>query len=120
MRVYGRVTLRDGSLAWQVVQTAANGDNSAVYLTWLIQCLKLNLNESPMFATWGIPAYQSVRQQIPPDVYVQLMQQRFAPYFASLIITRTADSPVVYQATVLTKYGAVLTASTAGTSQIPG
>lgn len=108
MRTWGRVTLPDGTKQWVKVETAPNGDNSAVYITALIQVLKLNLNESPFYASWGIPAYPSVLQQIPPDYYVQLTQQRFAPYFASLTVTRVSANPPTYQINLLTKQGAAL------------
>jgi hypothetical protein len=42
------------------VTTDANGYNDAVYLTTLSQVLKLNLGESPFYANYGIPQYQSV------------------------------------------------------------
>ena len=108
MRVYGRVPQSNGSLQWVVVETAANGDNSQVYLTALAQALKLNLNESPFYGDWGIPAHSSVVQQIPPDYNIMLTQQRFAPYFASLIISRISSNPPTYQVNVTTNYGAVL------------
>lgn len=73
---------------WQVVETDSQGFNDYVYITALIQCLKLSIGESPFWGDWGIPAKRSVVQQIAPDFYVALMQQRFAPYFASLQITR--------------------------------
>ena len=108
MRVSGRVPQPNGSLQWVVVETAANGDNSQVYLTALAQALKLNLNESPFYGDWGIPAHSSVVQQIPPDYNIMLTQQRFAPYFASLIISRISSNPPTYQVNVTTNYGAVL------------
>lgn len=108
MRTWGRVRDAFGNLVWVEVSTAANGDNSSVYLTWLIQVLKLNINESPLWASWGIPGYPSVLQQIPPDYYAQLTQQRFAPYFASLTITRVLSDPPTYQVSALTKQGAAI------------
>jgi hypothetical protein len=108
VRTWGRISDGAGGLKWVEVSTAANGDNSAVYITWLIQVLKLNLNESPFYADWGIPGYPAVAQQVPPDHYVQLTQQRFAQYFASLVIARVADNPPTYSVNLLTKQGAAL------------
>jgi hypothetical protein len=92
MRVWGRVTDEFGNTTWVEVSTSPTGDNSLVYLTWLAQVLKLNLRESPFYASWGIPAEQSVIQQIAPDFYVTLTQQRFTKYFTSLALSK-------YQAT---------------------
>ena len=111
MRIYGRLWSglgQTGTYSWQVVETAPNGDNTQVVLTWLCQCLLLNLGESPLASNWGIPAPQSVIQQVAPDVYVNLMQQRFAQYFASLIITRVSASPPKYKINATTLQGAVL------------
>lgn len=107
MRTYGRIALTRGGAAtkWVEVQTDANGYNDAVYITALIQCLKLNLNESPFWANWGIPAKPSVVQQIAPDYYVALMQQRFSPYFASLIIARILSNPPTYRVNLVTQQG---------------
>lgn len=88
MRTWGRVTDANGNKTWQVVETDANGDDSYVWLTTLIQTLKLGLGESPFYAQFGIPAQQSIVQQIYPDYYVNMTQQQFAGYFASLAITK--------------------------------
>lgn len=116
MRVYGRVTNPDGSLSWQVVQTSASGDNSLVYLTALTQCLLLSTNESPFYAANGIPAQQSVLQQVFPDYYVALTQQLFAPYFASLRVSRSSTNvggvpQPTYQVNIITNQGTKLNAS---------
>ena len=104
MRVYGRANGQ-----WMEVQTDANGYNDDVYITALAQCLKLNLNESPFWANWGIPAQQSVVTQIFPDFYVALMQQRYAQYFASLKITKIATATYpAYNVDVVTNQGAKL------------
>jgi hypothetical protein len=105
MRTYGRVPLPDGSMRWVEVDTDANGFNDDVYLTTLIQCLKLNLNESPFYANYGIPAKPSVVQQIAPDFYAMQTQNQFAPYFASLLIARTRANPPTYQVNVITNQG---------------
>ena len=115
IRTFGRVTNQDGSKAWYVIETAPSGDNSQVYLTTLAQCFSLNLNESPFFGDWGLPAHPSVIQQLPPDTWVNLMQQRFARFFASLIVFRVPGSnPPTYQVNAVTLQGAVLTVVAAG------
>lgn len=47
------------------------------------------------YANYGIPAQQCIVQQIYPDYYVNMVQQQFAGYFASLAITKVdgADNP---------------------------
>ena len=92
MRTYGRLTNADGSKTWVEVSTDANGFNDNVYLTTLAQVLKLNLGESPFYATYGIPAYQTVVTQVYPDYYAMLTQEEFAPHFAALTITRVQGS----------------------------
>jgi hypothetical protein len=110
MRVYGRAMV-NGVLTWLVVETDANGDSSLVYVTALCQCLKLSTNESPFWSTSGIPAAQSVIQQVAPDYYVTLTQQAFAGYFASLVISRLNNPTPTYQVSIVTKQGAVINAS---------
>ncbi|EHZ7709407.1 hypothetical protein K6Q07_004118 [Salmonella enterica] len=88
MRTWGRVTDANGDKTWVAVETDANGDSSYVWLTTLIQTLKLGLGESPFYAQYGIPAQQSIVQQVYPDYYVNMTQQQFARYFASLTITK--------------------------------
>jgi hypothetical protein len=93
MRVYGRI--RDplsGKKTWVEVDTDARGYNDNVYLTALVQCCKLNWGESPFFANWGVPAHQSVMVQQPPDYAMALMQQRFSPYFMSLVMSRQENA----------------------------
>jgi hypothetical protein len=108
-------TINANGLQWVVVQTAANGSNSLVYVTALAQVLQLNLNESPFYAAAGLPQQQSVMQQTAPDYYVTLTQQQYAQYFASLSITRAALTPSAptptYQITALTLEGTVINAS---------
>ena len=108
MRVWGRVKV-PGGLQWVEVTTDAKGFNDYVYITALIQCLKLSIGESPFWANWGIPAQRSVMQQVAPDYYAALMQQRFAPHFASLKITRvTAAFQPTYQVDIITNQGVVV------------
>lgn len=110
MRTYGRITNLDGSQSWVEVSTdPSTGDNSLVFLTALIQCLKLNLGESPFWANYGIPAQQAVLQQIFPDYYVALTQQQFAGYFASLQIAKIPGPEPTYRINVTTNQGVNLT-----------
>lgn len=95
MRTWGRVTDANGNKKWVAVESDANGDFSYGWLTTLIQTLKLGLGESPFYANYGIPAQQCIVQQIYPDYYVNMVQQQFAGYFASLAISKVdgADNP---------------------------
>jgi hypothetical protein len=95
---------------WVVVQTDANGNNDKVYLTALCQVLKLSPQESPFYAAAGVPARQSIQQQVPPDYYLAVIQQAYAGYFASLVITRTNSNPPTYQINVTTHSGVKLQA----------
>jgi len=111
LRTYGRVYKPDGTYKWTRVTTDANGNNDAVYLTTLIQCLKLNLGESPFFANYGIPAHPSVLTQVFPDFDVNKTQQQFAPYFASLTITKVNSATPTYNIQAITHNGAEISAS---------
>lgn len=92
MRTFGRVYSELGVPQWIEVQTdPISGLNDYVYTTALIQTLKLNLGESPFWGSWGIPAAQSVIQQIVPDYYTMLTQQRYSANFLSLVIARLPD-----------------------------
>jgi hypothetical protein len=110
MRTYGRVGQVNGTGGtWVVVTTDPNGYNDQVYITTLIQVLKLNLNESPFYGNYGIPAQQSVVTQVFPDYYAAQTQSFFAPYFASLSITRVPGSfPPIYNVSVLCHSGAIV------------
>jgi hypothetical protein len=108
MRVYGR---NPDTGAWEVVTTDQNGFNDYVYITAMIQCIKLNINESPFWADWGIPAQQSVVQQVFPDFYVALIQQRYAPFFASLQVTKLQSVTPTYNVSVVTNQGVQIAVS---------
>jgi len=108
MRTWGRTYKEDGTWKWQQVSTAANGDNSAVYATTLIQCLKLQLGESPFYGNYGIPAQRSVVTQIFPTYYVFQTQAQFAPYFSSLLVTQDGTFPPVYTIQAVTFNGAII------------
>ena len=108
MRTYGRVYAEDGSYTWQEVTTDASGQNDAVYLTTLIQVLKLNLGESPFWANFGIPIQQTIVNQLVPDFYVTAIQGQFAPFFSKLVITRQSSFPPTYLIQAMTHNGATL------------
>jgi hypothetical protein len=112
MRAYGRQHDAKGKPipgTWAISQTDAQGSNDLFYVTAIAQYLALNWGESPFFGSAGIPAEESVQQQVAPDYAVSLAQQFFAPYFASLIITRQPD-PVtpIYNVNILTHQGVQL------------
>lgn len=106
MRTYGR----DSNGKWEVVVTDVNGFNDSVYLTTLVQNLKLAPQESPFFANNGIPANGSVIQQILPTFYVNRLQQQFSGYFSSLQIALTSVDPPVYTISAITNSGSKIIA----------
>lgn len=101
MRTYGR----DSTGKWVQVTTDEYGYNDAVYLSTLVQCLKLSPEESPFYAQYGIPAVASVVQQVIPTFYVNRLQGFFAQYFSSLQITLTQIDPPIYTISVITNSG---------------
>lgn len=108
MRTYGRIYNPDGSYTWVKIETDEAGYNDNVWVTTLVQCLKLELNESPFYANFGIPAQRSVLQQIFPDFYVTQTQQQFAPHFANLMIAKVDSPTPTYNISVTTTQGANL------------
>ena len=114
MRVYGRTYNQDGTYTWSEVNTDANGYSDAVYVTALCQVLQLQLGESPFYSNYGIPAQPDIVSQIFPDYNVYLIQQRYAPYFSSLKVTKVnalneynVPTPV-YNIQVITQKGSVI------------
>lgn len=107
MRVWGRMTLEDGTKQWVQINTDANGYNDACYLTALCQCILLVLNESPFWGNFGIPAQISVIQQVFPDFYIAFIQQYFSQFFAALIISKINSPTPTYQLAVTSNSGAV-------------
>lgn len=105
MRTYGRVYTGD-TYKWAEVDTDSGGSNDAVWLTTLIQCLKLNLGESPFYAQYGLPAVPSVLTQIFPDYYMAQTQTQFAPHFASLVLTKIPSRTPTYNINLVTHQGA--------------
>jgi hypothetical protein len=104
-RIWGRVYASDGSYTWTAVTPSSNGSLDYVYITNLVQVLKLSLGESPFFANWGIPAQRAIIQQIFPDYYVYIVQQQFAQYFASLTISKITDPSPMYRVNIVTNAG---------------
>lgn len=108
-----------GNQQWvEILPDPQTGLLDLIYFAALAQCLRLNLGESPIYGNFGIPARQSVETQIPPDYYVARIQQQYAPFFASLIITKAQipnpppNPPVpTYYARALAHSGLVLTAN---------
>lgn len=101
MRTYGR----DPGGKWVMVETDANGFNDAVYLTTLVQNLKLVPGESPFYAGHGIPANSSVIQQVLPTYYVNRLQRQFSQYFSSLQLLPVSIDPPIYTISVITHSG---------------
>lgn len=106
MRTYGR----NSEGQWVLVETDDNGFNDSVYLTTLIQNLKLAQQESPFYANNGIPANGSVIQQILPTYYVNRIQQQFSQYFSSLQIAMVSDDPPIYNISAITNAGSKIIA----------
>lgn len=111
MRAYSRVTDQWGNKSWIVVQTDANGDNSYVHVVALEQCIKLNLNESPFWANFGIPAKSAVQQQLAPDYYMAKIAGYFSQFFPSLVLAKApynaADPTPVYNVAVMRNNGSI-------------
>lgn len=111
MRIYGRPVIgktvggRQIFGPWGMVETDASGFNDALNITWLAQALKLNIDESPFNGSWGIPSRTSVQQQVAPDIYLAIMQQRFAPYFASLTLAKKRSVNPTYDMSIITQNG---------------
>lgn len=98
MRTYGRVPLPQSldpdapTYVWVQVDLDENGQPDLIWVTTLIQTLKLNYGESPFYANYGIPAKASLIQQIPPDFYVAQTQAQYAQYFANLMLARLPNT----------------------------
>jgi hypothetical protein len=123
MRIYGRTPVDPrnpkGPFKWLVVETTPAGLNDDVYIVALAQTLKLNVNESPFWGNYGIPAHQSIMRQIMPDFYILQAQQFYSRFFASLIVTKIPNQPQpalndlqavnvpapIYRFSVITNYG---------------
>jgi hypothetical protein len=110
MRAWGRPLNADGTYGpWTAVTTQANGLNDAFYVTALAQYLRLNMGESPLYANAGIPQFQVIATQTPPDFYMYRAQQQYAQYFASLTITSVPGAvPPQYNVRAVTHSGAIV------------
>lgn len=119
MRAWGRVRDPDTGafipdpvtgMLWRMVETdPITGDNSAVYLTNLCQVFLLNLNESPFYANYGLPAQQTIMTQVNPNFYVARTQSQFSQFFAALLVSNppaNANEAPVYKISVTTFNGA--------------
>lgn len=92
---WGRTYDANGNPTWVQVMTDANGFSDYVYISAFLQCVKLNLGESPFWAEFGIPAHQAITQQLPPDYNIQLIATFFQQFFASVIVSRAAPAVAV-------------------------
>lgn len=91
-----------------MVETSSTGDDSQVWLTTLCQTLKLNRNESPFYANYGIPAQASVQQQLYPDLYMAQTQAQFTQYFVSLTLAKLPATKPTYRIVAVTPKGALI------------
>ena len=109
MRTWGRVYDNGGSSGpyrWVEVATdPTTGSDDYVWLTTLIQCLKLFAGESPFYANYGIAAGRSVLQQVQPDFDVAKTQSQFASRFASLIVSKVPLPTPTYNVNVVLNNG---------------
>lgn len=105
MRTYGRTYDAYGTPTWVQVDAQPDGNFEYGWVTTLIQVLKLSQGESPFFSNYGIPAQRSVVQQVFPDFYVNLTQQQFSQYFASLQITKEDSTTPTYDVNIITTQG---------------
>ncbi len=85
-----------------------NGHLDAIWTTTLIQCLRLSIGESPFYADYGIPAQQSVIQQIFPDFFVAQTQRQFAQYFATITVAKVQSATPTYNIVAMTFQGTKL------------
>ena len=92
----------------------ANGDwikiteTNYIWLATLAQTLRLQQGESPFYANYGIPAHDSVMSQIAPDAAMARTQSQFAPYFATLTITKETTTAPTYNISAMFKNGTVI------------
>ncbi len=110
---HGQPSFTDGGVPikeWVLIEPDANGYEDNIWLATLAQSLLLMINESPFYGDWGIPARDAIIQQMAPDIYIAITQQRFASRFASLIVARQEDPEPIYQINVTTQQGFRITA----------
>lgn len=91
---------RDLSGQWFEVTTDSNGFDDDVQLTTLSQVLTSDIDESPFYPEYGIPARQSVINRTHPDYFIERTRTQFSRYFANISITKTTDTqtndPIYY------------------------
>ncbi len=105
MRTWGRQKNQDGSFGpWQRIT-----DPQFVWLATLVQTLRLNQGESPLYGDFGIPAPDAVTTQIAPDAAVARTQAQYVQYFASLAVSAVpgAQEPT-YNVEVVLNDGTIL------------
>lgn len=105
MRTWGRQKQSDGSWGPWVRIT----DNQFVWLATLVQTLRLNQGESPLYGGFGIPAPAAVATQIAPDAAVARTQAQYVQYFASLAVSAVAGAAEpTYNVEVVLNDGTIL------------
>ncbi|VFS51407.1 hypothetical protein [Budvicia aquatica] len=88
------------------IESDSAGDFTYGWITTLIQTLKLGLGESPFYVQYGIPAQRCIVEQFHPDFYVNMVQQQFAGYFASITIKKhVINNNPVYDVSIVTLSG---------------
>jgi len=87
MRTYGRGI--DGK--WYEVDTDANGFDDDCYLTTVAQVLTSQLQESPFFPQYGLPARESITSRTHPDYWVGKVREQFLRFFTNITIIKTVD-----------------------------
>lgn len=81
MRTYGRTS----SGQWVTIT-----DPNYVQLATLVQVLKLQQGESPIYGNYGIPAIQSVQAQTAPQIALDRTVAQFSQYFSRLTIKKVS------------------------------
>lgn len=105
-RVWGRIwNGTKTSRTWTAFETDDSGSDDLPNFIWLQNALLLRLNESPFYATWGIPVVPTLASQVNPDYYTALMQQRFSNYFSSCVISRVSSTQISYNVSIVTRSG---------------
>ena len=83
MRTYGK----DEFGNWvEITQTGY------IWLATLAQTLRLSENESPFYSNYGIPAHDSIMNQVAPDAAINRTQSQFSPYFATLAVIKVPNT----------------------------
>lgn len=108
-RIWGRTYDSSGNPTWVAVTPDTSGSLDNFYLTALAQVIQLQINESPFYANYGIPAQQSIITQVFPDYYAMQIQAQYAAFFAALTISRIPQSnPPLYNVQAVTHKGTIL------------